>query len=297
VPPAKYPKTLSDALNGLAYLLSKEFERFDVTSEAQSAIAAAPEAKKRDVLLGYLQIWTGRLSEWLNDAFDQYVQIAVANRRSTGEPVEWAEAQIRTFLPDRVGARWEPASQSMSGDEDFVTWVTAGRPPHKNFVAWVAAVTLNEGNRMGHTNYETGEWEVIQELADQWRAPAWVKSGRQPQHVDDRLGEVPTRREIAFLQLILWEHLDEAILVARLKATVKRGQSSEAANVKLRKSRNLTKREFVIRKAIDAGRHGIEYCKYLDGEGLKTPASWDEKNRCPDSYVKAYKNPAFRRLI
>jgi hypothetical protein len=54
VPPAKYPKTLSDALNGLAYLLSKEFERFDVTSEAQSAIAAAPEAKKRDVLLRVL---------------------------------------------------------------------------------------------------------------------------------------------------------------------------------------------------------------------------------------------------
>jgi hypothetical protein len=60
--------------------------------------------------------------------------------------------------------------------------------------------------------------------------------------------------------------------------------------------RRLSDRQKVIRRALRLGLKGQPYARYLDSDGLVPREEW-KKRGCPDSYPKAYSDPAWRRDV
>jgi len=177
--------------------------------------------------------WTGELSDFIEKAFQKYVQLGVANRALIDEePLEWAEANLRQFLEPRLGHKMNvPSSQGSSKMSfSFAEWVTGGQKAHNWITYWIAEACSGEGQNLGDWVGE-GEWELDDEAVDSWQAPAWLitSPSQKDQPLEGWLDAKTTLDEVGIIHFELWIKLEDAIERARLRAEVDIAASTDPA--------------------------------------------------------------------
>ena len=290
----------NDGILALELLLHRECTQVShsVAQKAYETIKAAPIEQKRNVFWDhFFHSWTGELSDFIEKAFQKYVQLGVANRGLIGEePLQWAETNLRQLLEPRLGHEMKVAHPDLNGTSEmsYAERVTGGQKAHNWVTYWIAEACAGEGQNLGDWMGE-GEWELDDEAVDSWQAPAWLSPRFLQEHpVEDRLDVKTTALEVGLIHFELWRKLKDAIERARLRAKVDIAASIHPAMTKRVRKKSLTEAEKVISEAIKDDRKGVRYCVYLDMNNIKPPKAWE---LCPQSYVKAYKSPLWRKRI
>ncbi len=295
-------KTFKEGLAALESLLDDEFFRIfrETNHQGCEEVAGAPITEKHSVFGNYLKNWIDRLSVLIEEAFEQYTALAVAHSQfAEGEPIEWIEARVRQFLEPRLGHRMTLPSSPNNSSISFAELVTGGQKAHKWITYWVAEVSEGEGQDLDHSVGEEDEqeWELDDEAVESWQAPAWlIGSTSQKEPLEGRLDAKTTALEVGVIHFELWRKLEEAIERARRRAKVDIAASIHPAMTKRVRKKSLTEAEKVISKAIKEDLKAERYCAYLDINNIKPLKAWIDE-LCPQSYVKAYKNPLWRKRI
>jgi len=142
---------------------------------------------------------------------------------------------------------------------------------------------------------EDQEWEFDDEALDSWQAPAWLAHGfLQKEPLEGSLDAKTTAFEVGLIHFEVWIKLEAAIEHARLRAKVDIAASIHPTTTKRVRKKPLTEAEKVISEAIKDDLKAERYCAYLERNNIKPPKDWE---LCPQSYVKAYKNPLWRKRI
>ncbi len=131
----------------------------------------------------------------------------------------------------------------------------------------------SEGSDCGPANYPfapaSGDENACLSAAD---SLAWIK---------ERETEIHNRLE---------RQIENGMLAAMVAA----GQQAKRVSQIKTKLRKPSKRQSVIFNALRYGKKGPDYCRFMDGHGISTPAEWDG---CPRSYSKAYLDKNWRKRI
>ncbi len=93
-------KTFKEGLAALESLLDDEFFRIfrETNHQGCEEVAGAPITEKYSVFCTNLENWTDRLSVLIEETFEKYKALAVANSQFVdGKPLEWIEARVRQF--------------------------------------------------------------------------------------------------------------------------------------------------------------------------------------------------------
>jgi len=299
-------KTFKEGLAALESILDEDFSKIfnETNQEVREAVEAAPITVKHRVLQEHVENWADRLAALIEKAFEKYTALAVANSQFVaGEPIEWIEARVWQFLEPRLGHEMKVAHPDPNGTSEmsFAERVTGGQKAHKWITYWVAEVSEGEGQDLGYSvgDEEEGEldWKLDDEAVDSWQAPAWLSLEFLQEHpLEDRLDAKTTALEVGLIHFELWSKLKDAIERAGLRATVDVAASIHPAMTKRVRKQPLTEAEKVISEAIKDNRKAERYCAYLDMNNIKPPKAWIDEF-CPQSYVKAYKNPLWRKRI
>ena len=220
-----------EGLAALESLLDDEFFRIfrESNNLGCEGVAGAPIKEKYSVFCTNLENWTERLSVLIEEAFEKYTALAVANSQFTeGEAIEWIEALVRQFLEPRLGHRMTLPSSPNNSSVSFAESVTGGQKAHKWITYWVAEVSEGEGQDLGHSVGE-GDWEFDDVAVDSWQAPAWLVNTTSQQSLESRLDAKTTAPEVGLIHFELWTKLEAAIEHARLRATVDVAVSTDSA--------------------------------------------------------------------
>ncbi len=289
------------AQSALELLLNRECIRVShrVAQEAYERIKDAPIEQKRKVFWDhFFHSWTARLSDFIEKAFQEFVQLAAANRGLISEePLQWAETNLRQFLEPRLGHEIKVAHPDPNGTSEmsFAERVTGGQKAHNWITYWIAEACSGEGQNLGDWVGD-GEWELDDEAVDSWQAPAWLitSPSQKDQPLEGWLDAATTALEVGLIHFELWAKLKDAIERAKLRAEVHIAASIPPAMTKRVRRKPLTEAEKVISEAIKDHRKGMRYCVYLDKNNINPPKAWE---LCPQSYVKAYKAALWRKRI
>ena len=95
-------------------------------------------------------------------------------------------------------------------------------------------------------------------------------------------------------EIEIYNRLERQIENGMLAAMVAAGQQAKRVSQIKTKLSKPSKRQSVIFNALRYGEKGPDYCRFLDGHGISTPAEWDG---CPRSYSKAYLDKIWRKRI
>jgi len=218
-------KTFKEGSAALETLLDGEFRRIfgETIHQGCEEVAGAPITEKHSVSWSNLTNWADRLSVLIEEAFEKYTALAVANSQFVeGEPIEWIEARVRQFLEPRLGHEMKVAHPDPKGTSElsFAERVTGGQKAHKLITYWVAEVSEGEGQDLGYSVGD-GDWEFDDEAVDSWQAPAWLAHGfLQKETLDGRLDAKTTALEVGVIHFELWKTLEEAIGRGGLAAKV-----------------------------------------------------------------------------
>ncbi len=295
-------KTFKEGLAALETSLDGDFWRiFRETNHQGCEEVAVSVTEKHSVFWNNLTNWADRLSVLIEEAFERYTALAVANSQFVdGKPIEWIEARVQQFLEPRLGHKMKVAhpDPSETSEMSYAERVTGGQKAHKSITYWVAEVSEGEGPDLDHSvgEQDEQEWELDDEAVESWQAPAWLigSTSQKDQPLEDRLDVKTTALEVGLIHFELWRKLKDAIERARLRAKVDIAASIHPAMTKRVRKKSLTEAEKVISEAIKDDRKGVRYCVYLDMNNIKPPKAWE---LCPQSYVKAYKSPLWRKRI
>ena len=224
------------ALSALELLLNRECIQVShrVAQEAYERIKATPIEQKRNVFWDcFFPSWTAGLSDFIEKAFQEYVQLGVANDGLIGEePLQWAETNLRQLLELRLGHEMKIAHPDPSGTSEmsFAERVTGGQKAYNWITYWIAEACSGEGQNLGDWLGE-GEWELDDEAVDSWQAPAWLitSPSQKDQPLEGWLDAKTTAPEVGLIHFELWRKLEEAIERARLCAEVDIAASTDPA--------------------------------------------------------------------
>ncbi len=224
---AKLDVMFDEALSALELLLHGECTQVShsVAKKAYETIKAAPIEQKRKVFWDhFFHSWTARLSDFIEKAFQEYVQLAAANRSlMSEEPLQWAETSLRQFLEPRLGHEIKVAHPDPNGTSEmsFAERVTGGQKAHKWITYWIAEACAGEGQNLGDWVGD-GEWELDDEAVDSWQAPAWLitSPSQKDQPLEGWLDAATTALEVGLIHFELWAKLKDAIERAKLRAKV-----------------------------------------------------------------------------
>ncbi len=161
----------NDGILALELLLHRECTQVShsVAQKACETIKAAPTEQKRNVFWDhFFHSWTGELSDFIEKAFQEYVQLGIANRALIDEePLQWAETNLRQFLEPRLGHQMTLPSPPHNSSISFAESVTGGQKAHKWITYWVAEACAGEGQNLGDWMGEE-EWELDNEAVVSW---------------------------------------------------------------------------------------------------------------------------------
>jgi hypothetical protein len=231
-----HPK-LNEALSELDALLTQDVEKRSNVQAARQAVEQAKLEDKHPVLHKFLESWAASLSEVIEKSVTEYVDLM--EHYSEPDPLGFADRRILRILEPYVGPKpdWEEWPKSLS---------SGGDKPNKQVVAWVAEVSAGEEHRLFISTVSSGEIpakeidevlskkygdeaeEVDDDLAAQWRGPAWLNRdvvmrammGTSNQVLDSLLSVQDTQREIALIQNNLWVKLEKGFERGRRKAKI-----------------------------------------------------------------------------
>lgn len=222
----------NDAILALELLLHGECTQVShsVAKKAYETIKAATIEQKRNVFWGhFFHNWTGALSDFIERAFHEYVQLGVAKRALIDEePFEWAETNLRQFLEPLLGHKMSSPPESPDMSITFAEQVTGGQKAHNWVTYWIAEACAGEGQNLGDWMGE-GVWELDNEAVDTWQAPAWLVDTTSQQSLESRLDARTTALEVGLVHFELWTKLEGAIEHAKLRATVDVVVSTDSA--------------------------------------------------------------------
>lgn len=120
----------------------------------------------------------------------------------------------------------------------------------------------------------------------------------QPKTIKELLIGIKVRQTEEKLML---EYLQDVVQWAQRTGRLPRSNQSSSRPLSRKPPlrRPLSNREKTIRKAIREGLEGKRYAKYLDDNGLTTPAPWQKHkdNPCLSSHTGAYKDAYWRAMV
>jgi hypothetical protein len=283
----------------------------DETSQCESstkrAILAANPTEKLTAFVSGFNEWQEKLCASATACYGELFQLAVSDRAQPDAPPadfasSFTHACLSTFLRvTALGGAEEAREIDSNGRVRWFVRHACGDYSDD----YPSSYGLSAGQSVGFRlpQYLSGVWRVRSMLAQRAGHP----KGYTVPPATDRLSIEETEKFILEKEQTLIKRVRDAIAEAHREALIDLGEigtavawPSETGAVAVSLSqKNYTRpktskrsdkvcfRLGVIFRAIEAGKTGLDYCKFLDANGLTTPDSW-RGDGCPESYFLAY---------